>query len=140
MIRSRRVRRSEIPQASLADIAFLLLIFFLAVTTFTAELGLPLVLPSARTSAILSVRPDQVFRIEGHADGAVVANGHPARIGDLAAILRRTNQGRRAAGHDEVVVLIETDPRAPYDTMLQILDQVRAAECRRIALKQLGGG
>jgi len=140
MIRSRRGRLTEIPQASLADIAFLLLIFFLAVTTFTTEIGLPLVLPSARLSTILSVRPDEVFRIEGHADGTVVANGHPALVGDLAAVLRQTNQGRRASGHDEIVVLIETDPRAPYDTMVQILDQVRAADCRRIALKQLGGG
>ncbi|HKK28077.1 MAG TPA: biopolymer transporter ExbD, partial [Gemmatimonadota bacterium] len=35
----------EIPTASLADIAFLLLIFFLTTTVFNEERGLPIVLP-----------------------------------------------------------------------------------------------
>jgi biopolymer transport protein ExbD len=37
----------EIPTASMADIAFLLLIFFLTTTVFEEEKGLPIVLPEA---------------------------------------------------------------------------------------------
>ena len=136
----RRSRSAEIPQASLADLAFLLLIFFVASTTFALEQGLPLLLPSARQGAVLEVEPGDVVRIEEHADGRVVVDGGAVRVEDVAALLRRRNAARRAAGRDELVVLIETDARADYRLMVQVLDQVRQAGSRRVALKLLGGG
>jgi biopolymer transport protein ExbD len=132
-----RDRRQEIPRASLADIAFLLLIFFIASTTFAIERGLPLVLPSARRAVALSVRPADVFRIQGRADGTVTANGKVVRIAELAPLLRAGNSSRRDAGREEYVVLIETDPQAEYRLMVDVLDQVRLADCRRVALKLL---
>jgi biopolymer transport protein ExbD len=139
-VRIRRRSVDGIPQASLADIAFLLLIFFIATTTFAIERGLPLLLPSARQSTVLEVEPEDVFRIEGHADGRVVADGETVPVGELAGRLRRRNAARREAGAGELIVLIETDPRADYSLMVDILDQVRSADSRRIALKLLGEG
>jgi len=137
MFRNRRKRASdEIPQASLADMAFLLLIFFIATTTFTVEQGLPLLLPSATRSAVLRVQPRDLFRIEGFADGRIVAGGVPVEATALTAMLQGRNAERRTRGQDEVVVVIETEPRAPYAVMVTILDQVQQAGCRRVALKQ----
>ena len=56
----------EIPTASMADIAFLLLVFFLTTTVFNEEKGLPIVLPeekeeqevSAKNLLFLIVQPD----------------------------------------------------------------------------------
>ncbi|MGH1364130.1 MAG: ExbD/TolR family protein [Calditrichia bacterium] len=47
MARTKRHRRGrvEIPSSSLADIAFLLLIFFLVCTTINTESGLQMILP-----------------------------------------------------------------------------------------------
>ena len=42
---NRRFKGGEIPTASMADIAFLLLIFFLVTTTIDMDKGLGLVLP-----------------------------------------------------------------------------------------------
>ena len=42
---NRRFRGGEIPTSSMADIAFLLLIFFLVTTTIDIDKGLGLVLP-----------------------------------------------------------------------------------------------
>lgn len=140
MIRKQKRPANEIPQSSLADMAFLLLIFFIATTTFAVERGLPLILPSARESVALSVRPADVLRIEGHADGTVWVDEENVPIDRIADLVRQGNAARRAAGRDELVVLIETDPRAEYRLMLEILDQVRLADSRRVALKQLGGG
>ncbi len=42
----------EIPTASMADIAFLLLIFFLITTVFDEEKGLPIVLPEAQAEEV----------------------------------------------------------------------------------------
>jgi biopolymer transport protein ExbD len=139
-VRIRRRHHTSIPQASLADIAFLLLIFFIACTTYAIERGLPLVLPSARYASVLEVEPSEVFRIEGRADGSVLADGRPVLTRDLAPALRQRNAERRAAGRDELIVVIETAPGADYGLMVEILDQVRLADSRRVALKQLGEG
>ena len=45
MLEKERKRSAEIPTASMADIAFLLLIFFLVVTTIDVDKGLGLTLP-----------------------------------------------------------------------------------------------
>ena len=46
MKKKRRFKRGEIPTASMADIAFLLLIFFLVTTTIDMDKGLGIVLPA----------------------------------------------------------------------------------------------
>ena len=47
MIRNRRFKGGEIPTGSMADIAFLLLGFFLVTTTIDTDNGLCIVLPTA---------------------------------------------------------------------------------------------
>ena len=46
MARERRFKGGEIPTSSMADIAFLLLIFFLVTTTIDMDKGLGMVLPA----------------------------------------------------------------------------------------------
>jgi len=140
VIARRRSADRGIPQASLADMAFLLLIFFIASTTFAIEYGLPLVLPSARDTAVVTVTPSEVFRVETRADGSVWADGAAVPARQIAVILQQRNAARRARGQEELVVVLETDPQAEYGLMVQVLDQVRLAGSRRIALKLRGGG
>ena len=45
VVEKKKERSSEIPTSSLADIAFLLLIFFLVTTTIDVDKGIGLVLP-----------------------------------------------------------------------------------------------
>ena len=44
-IKTRSRPSDDIPAASMSDIAFLLLIFFLVTTIFAVEQGIPLILP-----------------------------------------------------------------------------------------------
>ena len=46
MAKKRRFKGGEIPTSSMADIAFLLLIFFLVTTTIDMDKGLGMVLPA----------------------------------------------------------------------------------------------
>ncbi len=140
MRRKRRRVIDEIPLASLPDLAFLLLIFFITTSIFAVEHGLPLVLPSATRSPRLSVEPHQVFRIRGLADGSITVDGNPTRLQDVTRMLRRRNDALTAAGQAELIVLIETHPNAPYAVMVGILDRVRAANSRRVALQVLEEG
>ena len=129
----------EIPQASLPDMAFLLLIFFISATVFGVEHGLPVVLPSAKRSPRISVEPTEVFLIQTRADGSVVADGRAVQVEQIGSQLQARNAERLARRQSELIVIVETHPDAAYERMVSVLDQVRSAGSRRVALRSLEG-
>ena len=135
--RKRRRRVQEIPQSSLSDLAFLLLIFFITSMDFTIEQGLPFVLPSAQRSVSIEVEPSEVFRVQVLESSGVTVDGKPVGLSEVAGMLRVRNTQRRAAGEPELIVVIETHPQAEYQLTVGILDQVRAADSRRVSLQVL---
>ena len=58
----------------MADLGFLLLIFFIVTTVFAIEQGIPLVLPG-RAAAITRLKPSEILEIRAHANGSVEAGG-----------------------------------------------------------------
>lgn len=135
--RNRRMRVQEIPQSSLSDLAFLLLIFFITSMDFTVEQGLPFVLPSAQRSVTLEVEPNEVFRVQVLESNDITVDGKLVQLQELAGMLRSRNAQRRATGEPELIVVIETHPQAEYQMTVAILDQVRAADSRRVSLQML---
>jgi biopolymer transport protein ExbD len=135
--RKRRRLIQEIPQASLPDMAFLLLIFFISATVFGVEHGLPLVLPSAKRSPRISVEPTEVFRIQARADGTVMAEDRVVQVAEIETLLRGRNATRLARQQSELIVIVEIHPDAAYELMVSILDQIWAAGSRRVALRSL---
>ena len=138
MLRRKRPRRvQEIPQSSLSDLAFLLLIFFITSMDFTVEQGLPFVLPSAQRSVRLEVEPSEVFRVQVLQGGTVTVDGAIMPVEQIASLLQSRNAARRAAGEPELIVVIETHADAEYQMTVAILDQVKAADSRRVSLQML---
>jgi len=132
MIRKRSGRvmpTQEIPTASLADISFLLLIFFLSTTMFAVERGIPLVLPGAG-SATVKVKRSSVVVVRANPDGTIEVDKEPVSLGRLRVII----EGKLSENSDLVVVL-ETHPESEYGLMVDILDELRLADARRISLK-----
>jgi len=129
-----RLRPSAgVPQASLPDIAFLLLIFFISTTIFDEEVGIPLVLPGAGSPRVQVLRSN-VIVIEGEASGEVRVDGEAVPLSRVHEIVReRLDQNPRA------IVSIETARRAPYGVMIGVLDEVKKARAERISLR-LGEG
>jgi biopolymer transport protein ExbD len=128
---------SEIPTASLADISFLLLIFFLSTTMFALEEGIPLVLPG-RASGTIRVKRSDVCVIQTTPNGTITIDKVPATLDQV-----RTTIERRLAENDQLVVVIETHPNSEYGLMVDVLDELRLANARRISLKTMnvsGGG
>ena len=63
MIRNRRFKGGDIPTGSMADIAFLLLVFFLVTTTIDTDKGLGIVLPPAGDVEIeIQKKADEVIK------------------------------------------------------------------------------
>ncbi|HEX6791402.1 MAG TPA: biopolymer transporter ExbD [Candidatus Krumholzibacteria bacterium] len=119
----------EFQAASMADLGFLLLVFFIVTTAFAIEQGIPLVLPG-RGRVIAKLKPSDVLEIRAHADGSVDAAG--VRVPPNA--VRRLVESRLARDPD-VVVVLATDSDASYGDMIHILDQLKLAHCRRISLR-----
>lgn len=123
--------QQEISAASLADIAFLLLIFFLSTTFFALEEGIPLILPGAQATDVKVKRKDIVI-IEAHANGTIVVEKEPVPLASLKSLIER-----RLAEYADLIVVVESHPKSDYGLMVDILDELRLANARRISLKPM---
>ncbi|MCE2423202.1 MAG: biopolymer transporter ExbD [Gemmatimonadetes bacterium] len=126
----------EIPTSSMADIAFLLLVFFLTTTVFNDEQGLSIVLPERAEDMDVSARNLIFFIVQP--DGRVdVRRGEseqvqPVAYNQVAAVLRA-----ELAGNPNLIAAIQTHPGAAYRHMVNVLDEVKQAGAERISLQEL---
>lgn len=123
----------EISQASTADIAFLLLIFFISTTVFETEFGIPLVLPGLGGEAT-KVKRDNVLTIRTDDAGQIYMNDNIVGLREL-----RTLVTAEIAANKNIVISIETDGDAAYERMIDVLDEVKAAEAPSISIKKSRG-
>ena len=128
---SLRKLESHIPTATMADIAFLLIIFFMVTTAFSVD-RTPMALPQtheqqqvAKGSAIISIAPDGTLRFSpGEQDVAVVAD-----MQALGAAIRQVTAANLL--HPFV---IKADRNVPYRLIDQVLEQLRLAGAQDVAL------
>ena len=73
-------KAGEFQAASMSDIAFLLLVFFIVTTIFALEEGIPLILP-ARQSQVAKVKQKNIMEIKAYPDGSVVVEGENVGVG-----------------------------------------------------------
>jgi biopolymer transport protein ExbD len=130
MLNKKRNRESgEIDGSSLADIAFLLLIFFLVVTTIDVDTGIGLVLPPIPDDIEPPpVRERNLMNILVNAQGMVLIDEEPAAIAQVRERVMRfvDNRGvdpNLSDSPDDAIVSIKTDRRTPYNVYIDMLDQ-----------------
>ena len=124
----------EINASSMADIAFLLLIFFLVTTTIGADKGLQLLLPPEKTinTPPSDVHDRNVFKV-------IINSKNELLVEDMSmdiTILRKeakkfiSNNGIDPNLSDNpqiAVVSVKTDRGTEYNTYLMVLDELIAA-------------
>ena len=126
----------EIPTASMADIAFLLLIFFLVTTVFSEERGLGIVLPEKLQEEI-EINPKNIITFYVVGDGVV-----ELRRGDspdkqtldyqqVEAVARQ-----ELAANSRLVISVKTAPDANYVDMVNVLDELHLSGATRISLQE----
>jgi biopolymer transport protein ExbD len=124
----RRARASEeIPTCSMADIAFLLIIFFLVTTTMSMERGLGLQLPALGQGK--EVPKKNLMHIWINASNQVAIEGDIIPIAELESIIKR-----RLEENPNLIISVKTDPGARYETMIDVLDELKMADAPRISL------
>lgn len=109
----------EIPTASMADIAFLLIIFFMVTNTFAATRGLDFALPKDDDSPPIIEKEDSVL-IEIRSGGQIEVDRKPMGLGDILEYLRP-----KLANNPRKPVIIKPDPNAAYGDMVAVFDVLR---------------
>jgi biopolymer transport protein ExbD len=126
----------EVPTSSMADIAFLLLIFFLVTTTFPKDKGLAVVLPEPGETAEVSQK--NILHLIVQPTGIVdVKRGENQQIqqmrpGEIEGLWRQ-----EVNANPNLIAAVKTHPDAAYEHMMNVLDALHSANAERISLQIL---
>ncbi len=124
----------EINAGSMADIAFLLLIFFLVTTTIGADKGINMLLPPKKTEETppVDLKDRNVFKVIVNSRNQLLVEEEPMAIENLRSEAKRflANNGADpglSENPDKAVISLKTDRGTQYDVYLRVLDELSAA-------------
>jgi biopolymer transport protein ExbD len=118
---SRSRVNDEIPTASMADIAFLLIVYFMLTSTFAATRGLDFALPEDQKDTPLVDKEESVL-IEIQPGGQLIVDGSPMPLDGVLDYLKPKLERNPAKP-----VIIRPDPNAEYGYMVAVFDELRQA-------------
>jgi len=130
MIAKKRVRSADIPSGSLADIAFLLLIFFLVTTTIDTDRGINMVLPPPGDIEVV-INPKNIITMVINADGLIMLDKNPVDINEIRGIVEK-----RQNENPKLIISVKTVRDTKYDVYIQVLDQLKKANAQRISIAE----
>jgi biopolymer transport protein ExbD len=121
----------EIPTASMADITFLLIVYFMVTTTFATTRGLDFALPKEDDTPPVIEKEESVL-IEIQPSGDYVVDGRPMRLDEILDYLKP-----KLERNPLKPVIIRPDPNAPYGAMVDVFDELRQGAERGVEVKNI---
>ena len=115
-----------IPTSSMADIAFLLLVFFMVTTIFKLEDGLPIELPKAEAGQ--KVPRERVAHIWIDRAGNISINDNLVAVEQVEAIVYA-----KLVANPPLVVAFNVDKQTPFRPVEQVMDQLKNANATRVS-------
>ena len=128
MKKNRRFKGGEIPTSSMADIAFLLLIFFLVTTTIDTDKVLGIVLPPPGDMEI-EIRKENILNCLINSQGKVLLDEEPTNVEQIHRIV-----GERLRANDKLVISVKAHPKTAYSDYVKVIDQLKMADAKRISI------
>ena len=119
-------QETEIPTASTADIAFLLIIFFMLTTVFRTEFGLKLVLPTAEATERIMKRRN-VAHVWLDKAGRTSINDN---ILDLTAVTSVCRD--EVADNPDLIMVVRADQESEYGRVNDVLEALKEASALKI--------
>jgi biopolymer transport protein ExbD len=119
--------QATIPTASMADIAFLLLIFFMVTTTFRAETGLKIIIP--QVEAAEKMPASNLAHIWIAKNGLVSIDDALVAIDRISEIMARKRQV-----NPEIIVSVKCDKATSYKLVEEVLNEFVDASVLRVHL------
>lgn len=118
----------EIPTSSMADIAFLLIVFFLVTTSLNQDKGIGMQLPPEGQTK--KIRKKNICNVWVNAEGQILINQQEqVPLNQLQA-----NVEQRLRENDKLIISLKADENTPYDTFIHVLDKLKLSGADRISL------
>jgi biopolymer transport protein ExbD len=119
---------SEIPSSSLADIAFLLLIFFMVTTVFRTDKDRPIEWAQAEATKKIDEKVKNILNIWVERDGSVWINDETYPMEEVSQIV----QPLYVASDRHLVISIRADRETPYSSIDLVQKELVAAGVLRV--------
>ena len=129
MILQRKRKTDEVNSSSMADIAFLLLIFFLVTTTIDMDKGLGMVLPAEGEE--LEINKKNILNCLINSTGNVLLGGEGVEIKNLSKTIRQ-----KLAENDKLVISVKAHKASSYKDYVRVIDQLKQANATRISIAE----
>ncbi len=117
----------SIPTSSMADIAFLLLVFFMVSTVFVRHRGLQVLLPDAEKTQKIETKRN-ITHIWASPAGEVMIDD--MLVKDMPTLMRVV--ANKMQENPRIIVSIKADKRAPYGAISDVMEELRRAGALRI--------
>lgn len=118
----------EIPSSSLADIAFLLLIFFMVTTVFQQDRDRPIEWPEAEAAEKIDEKQKNILNIWMEQDGSIYINDQPVPMENVSQVVAPLY----AESDRALVISIRGDRDVPYRYMDLVQQELVSAGVVRV--------
>tara|TARA_B100001750_G_scaffold58334_2_gene46129 strand:+ start:2585 stop:2980 length:396 start_codon:yes stop_codon:yes gene_type:complete len=125
----RRFKGGNIPTSSMADIAFLLLIFFLVTTTIDMDKGLGMVLPAEGEE--IEINKKNILNCLINSTGAVLLGGEAVEVKNLSRTVRQ-----KLAENEKLIISVKAHSASSYIDYIKVVDQLKIANATRISIAE----
>lgn len=117
-----------IPTASMADISFLLLLFFMVSTVFVKEKGLKITYAKAKT--IEKIPRNNAATIYIDRAGRISIDDYIASVPDVQNIMMK-----KYSENYNIIASFRTDSRTEYGVMSDVMGQLRKANTLKVSFE-----
>ena len=139
-VRAREHKEPEIPMASLPDIAFLLIVFFLLTATFRASEGIQLPQTAAKEdpNAVMKNPRVELQEVKGSEEQGtkdttrilLTTEERPETVKNLEHLSDRLKLALTGKTAEERAVILKSGDEVPYDLWAKVVDEIGEADAR----------
>ena len=117
----RKSEEAEIPTSSMADIAFLLIVFFMLTTVFSANKGMERHLPPNQKQHEL-IEPEEAIYVRVLSGDRFSVDQQEYPISEVSRLYHYV--AAKIQVNPKKPVILHTDTQTPYGAMVKVLDQL----------------
>ena len=128
-LRERKARVGAIPEGGMADIAFLLLVFFLVTTTIDMDKGIGIILPAEGQE--LEINKKNILNLLISSSGSVLLGGEAVAISQIDDRVKE-----EIRKNNKLIISVKAHEKAQYDVYVEVLDQLKKAKATRISIAE----
>ncbi|KAA3620180.1 MAG: biopolymer transporter ExbD [Calditrichaeota bacterium] len=129
LVDKKKKREAQVPTSSLADIAFLILIFFLISSTMDVDKGVTLTLPGIEQEK--KIKQKNISNILISAEGNVMFDEQLVEIPVIREIVRE-----KLFENENQIFSLKPVADTEYEVYIRVLDQIKQGGAKKISLAE----